>query len=118
VKDGFLGAKSPFRFASDAGEVTLGGRIGLGGELDLSGGVAVPKATLAKVVSGIPLPETLDVPLGLGGTLSSPRVSVQAAQAAQALVKGELVQAKKAAQQEAEKAGKKAIQGIFDRFKK
>ncbi|HEX9050842.1 MAG TPA: AsmA family protein [Anaeromyxobacter sp.] len=118
VKDGFLAAQSPLKFGSDAGQLTLGGRIGLGGELDLEGGVAVPKALLAKAVSGVPLPDTLDVPLALGGTLGSPRVSVRAGDAVQGLLKGQVAQVKKAAQQQAEQAGKKALQGIFDRFKK
>ncbi len=118
VKDGFLAAQSPFKFGSDVGDVTLGGRIGLGGELDLEGGVAVPRAILARAVSGIPLPEKLDVPVGLGGTLSSPKVSVRAGEAVQGLVRGQVDQAKKAAQQEAEKAGKKALEGLLDRFKK
>jgi AsmA protein len=118
VKDGFLAAQSPFKFGSDAGEVTLGGRIGLGGELDLTGAVAVPKAVLAKAISGVPLPEKLDVPLGLGGTLGAPRVSVKADEAAKGLVSGQLGQAKKAAQQEVEQSAKKAVQGLFDRFKK
>jgi len=118
VKDGFLSAQSPFKFGSGAGEVSLGGRIGLGGELDLSGTVAVPKAVLAKAVSGVPLPDKLDVPLGLGGTLSSPRVSVRADEAVKGLVSGQLGQAKKAAQQELEKGAKKTFQGFFDKLKK
>jgi uncharacterized protein involved in outer membrane biogenesis len=118
VKDGYLAAQSPFKFASDVGEVTLGGRLGLGGELDLAGGVAVPKATLAKAVSGVPLPATLDVPLGLGGTLTSPSVSVRADQAVSGLLKGQVEQAKKAATEEAQKAGKKALGGLLDRFTK
>ncbi len=118
VKDGFLVAQSPFKTGSDVGEITLGGRLGLDGELDLQGGVAVPKAILAKAVSGVPLPETLDVPLGLGGTLGSPRVSVRAGDAVQALVKGQVQQLKKSAQQQAESAGKKALEGIFKGFKK
>ncbi len=118
VKDGYLAAQSPLKFGSDAGEITLGGRLGLGGELDLQGGVAVPKAILARAVSGVPLPEKLDVPLGLGGTLTSPSVSVRAGEAVQGLLKGQVEQVKKSARQEAEKAGKKALEGIFDRFKK
>jgi AsmA protein len=118
VKDGFLAAQSPLKFGSDAGDITVGGRIGLGGELDLQGGVAVPKALLAKTISGVPLPDKLDVPLGLGGSLTSPTVSVRAGDAVQGLLKGQVEQVKKSAQQEAEKAGKKAIEGIFDRFKK
>jgi AsmA protein len=140
VKDGFLGAQSPFKFATDVGEVTVGGRLGLGGELDLQGDVAVPKATLAKVVSGIPLPEKLDVPLGLGGSLSSPKVGVRAGEAVQGLLRGQVDRAKQAARaeadkaaqaaraeaekaaakarEEAEKRGKKTLEGLLDRFKK
>ncbi|HEX8959180.1 MAG TPA: AsmA-like C-terminal region-containing protein, partial [Solirubrobacterales bacterium] len=118
VKDGYLAAQSPLEFGSDAGKITLGGRVGLGGELDLAGGVAVPKAIIAKAVSGIPLPDKLDVPIGLGGTLTSPSVSVRAGDAVQGLLKGQVEQAKKAATQEVQKAGKKALEGLFDRFKK
>jgi AsmA protein len=118
VKDGYLVARSPLRFGSGAGAVTLGGRLGLDGELDLSGSVAVPKAALARAVSGIPLPETLDVPLGLGGTLSAPKVSVRAGEAVKGLLRGQVDQAKKAVRGEAEQAGKKALEGLFERFKK
>lgn len=133
VKDGALGTQSPFRFGSEAGEVTFGGRIGLDGALDLTGGVSVPRATLAKAVSGIPLPERLDVPLGLGGSLSSPEVAVRAGEAVQGLLRGQVEQVKKAAQEEArkaaekaaasaredaEKAGKKALDGLLDRLKR
>ena len=62
--------------------------------------------------------DKLDVPLGLGGSLTSPNVSVRAGEAVQGLLKGQVEQVKKSAQQEAEKAGKKALEGIFDRFKK
>jgi AsmA protein len=118
VKDGFLVARSPLRFGSGAGAVTLGGRLGLDGALDLDGGVAVPRAALAKVVSGIPLPETLDVPLGLGGTLWAPRVSVRAGDAVKGLLRGQAEQAGKAARQEAEKAGKKALEGLLERLRR
>src|SRR5512138_3919164 len=120
VKDGWLVAQSPFKCGSGAGQVTLGGRIGLGGELDLTGGVAVPKAVLAKTVSvsGLKLPDTLDVPVGLGGSLGSPGISVKAGDAVQSLVKGQVQEAKKAVQQQAEKAGKNALEGLFNRFKK
>ena len=64
------------------------------------------------------LPEKLDVPLGLGGTLTSPSVSVRAGDAVQGLLKGQVEQVKKSAQQEAEKAGKKALEGVLDRFKR
>jgi AsmA protein len=116
VKDGFLTATSPFKVGSDAGELALGGRIGLGGELDLTGSIAVPRKVLAEVVSGIPLPETLEVPLTLGGTLEKPRVGIRPDDAAKALLKGQTQQAKKAVRQEAERAARKGVEGLLDRF--
>lgn len=118
VKDGFLAAQSPFRFGASAGEVALGGRIGLDGRLDLQGTTIVPKKTLAEVVSGIALPEKLEVPLALGGTLSSPSVSVRADQAVATLAKGQAKQAIQGAREKAEKEGKKAVEGLFERFKR
>ncbi len=116
VKDGFLAAQSPLKFGSGAGDVTLGGRIGLDGRLDLSGGVAVPKKLLAQAISGVPLPEKLEVPLGIGGTLSAPRVQVRADQVASSLARGQVEQAKKAAQQEAEKAAKEGVESVLKRL--
>ncbi len=116
VKDGFLAADAPFKFRSDVGEVTLGGRIGLDGRLDLEGGVAVPRKVLAEIVSGVPLPETLDVPLSFRGTLQAPRVAVRADDAAKALLRGQAQQAKKAVRGEAERAARKGVEGLLDRF--
>ena len=118
VKDGFLAAQSPLRFGASAGEVALGGRIGLDGRLDLQGTAVVPKKVLAEVVSGIPLPEKLEVPLALGGTLSSPSVSVRADEAAATLAKGEAKAAVQGVREKAEKEGKKAVEGILKRFGK
>jgi AsmA protein len=118
VKDGALVAQSPFSFGSSAGDVSLGGRIGLDGELGLEGKAIVPKKILAQAISGIPLPERLEVPLTLGGTLSSPRVSVRAEQAAASLVKGGAKQAVEDVRGKAEREGRKAAEGILDRFKK
>ncbi len=118
VKDGFLAAQSPLRFGASAGEVALGGRIGLDGRLDLQGTTIVPKKTLAEVVSGMPLPDKLEVPLALGGTLSSPSVSVRADQAVASLAKGQAKQAIQGAREKAEKEGKKAVEGLFERFKR
>ncbi len=114
VKDGFLTAQSPLAFGSSAGEVSLGGKIGLDGRLGLEGKTVVPKKTLSEVVSGIPLPEKLEVPVALGGTLSSPSVSVRADEAAGSLLKG---QAKEAVQG-AKKEGKKALEGLLKSFGK
>jgi AsmA protein len=116
VKDGFLVPRAPFRFRSDVGDVTLGGRLGLDGTLDLAGGVTVPKKLLAEVISGVPLPESLDVPLALGGSLGSPRVEVKAGDAVNALLRGQVQAAKKAVREEAEQAGKKAVDDLLRRF--
>jgi AsmA protein len=116
VKDGFLAATSPFKVRSDAGELSLAGRIGLDGRLDLSGTVAVPKSVLAQAISGIPLPDALEVPLTLGGTLEAPRVGVRPDDAAKALLRGQAQQAEKAVRGEAERAARKGLGGLLDRF--
>jgi AsmA protein len=116
VKDGFLAASSPFKFKSDAGDVALGGRIGLDGRLDLTGTVSVPKAVLAQAVSGLPLPEKLDIPLSLGGTLEAPTVGVKPDDAAQALLRGQTQAAEKAVRGEAERAARKGLGGLLDKF--
>ncbi len=116
VKDGFLGAQSPFRFRTDAGELSLGGRLGLDGRLDLEGGAVVPRKALSELVSGIPLPESIEVPLGLRGTLSSPRVSVRADEAASALLRGQARRAAEGVRQEVERSGRKKVEGLFKRF--
>jgi AsmA protein len=118
VKDGFLGANAPFRFGTPLGEVSLGGRLGLAGQLDLQGTAIVPKKALAQAISGVPLPESLEIPLALGGTLSSPSVSVRADQAASSLVRGQAEQAVKGVREKAEKEGKKAVEDLFKRFRR
>jgi AsmA protein len=118
VKDGFLHAQSPVQFGSTAGQVSLGGKLGLDGQLGLEGRAIIPKKTLAEVVSGIPLPEKLEVPLALGGTLSSPSVSVRADEAVSSLVKGQAKQAVEGAREKAQEEGKKAVEGLLNRFKR
>jgi AsmA protein len=117
VKDGFLGTKKPFKLGSSAGDVALNGRIGLDGRLDLQGTAIVPKATLAQAISGVPLPEKLEVPLALGGTLSSPSVSVNADQVASKLVQGGAKQAAEGIREKAEERGKKQAEGLLDRLR-
>jgi AsmA protein len=118
VKDGALVAQAPFTFGSSAGDVALGGKIGLDGQLGLEGKAIVPRKILADAISGLPLPERLEVPLSLGGTLSSPRVSVRADQAAASLVKGSAKQAAEDVRGKAEREGRKAVEGVLDRFRK
>lgn len=116
VKDGFLTAQSPIAFGSSAGELSLGGRVGLDGRLGLEGKTVVPRKTLAEVVSGLPLPEQLEVPVAVGGTLSSPSVSVKADEAASSLVKGQAKQALEGAKQKVQEQGRKAAEGLLKRF--
>lgn len=118
VKDGALTAQSPLEVGTGVGKLTLGGGIGLDGRLDLRGSVAVPKAVLAQAVSGIPLPDQLAVPLSLGGTLSSPSVSVRADEAIASLVKGQAKQAAQDVREKAQQEGKKAVEGLLKRFGK
>jgi AsmA protein len=118
VKDGFLGAQSPFQLATPAGDVALGGRIGLDGRLDLQGTTVVPRKVLAEAISSSRLPEKLEVPLALGGTLTSPRVSVRADRAVESLVKAEGKAAAQDLRRKAEQEGKKRLEGVLDRFKR
>ncbi len=114
VKDGFLAASSPLRFGSSGVDFSLGGRLGLDGRLEVQGAAVVPKKVLAEIVSGVPLPEKLEVPLSMGGTLSAPSVSVRADQAIATLVKGEA----KAVRDKAQQEGRKALGGILDRLRR
>jgi AsmA protein len=118
VKDGFLRAQSPFRVGTPVGELALGGGVGLDARLDLQGTAVVPKKVLAEVISGIPLPEKLDVPLALGGTLTSPSVSVRADQAVASLAKGQAKAAAQDVREKAETQGRKAAERLLDRFKR
>lgn len=122
VKDGFLSARTPVTFTTGAGKMSLGGRIGLDGRLDLRGAAAVPRKSLAGVAAGVPLPDALEVPLGLGGTLSSPSVSVRADEAVKGLVAGSAKRAvqgaKEKATEKAQEAGKKAVGDFLKRFGK
>jgi AsmA protein len=104
IRDGWLTAERPFRFETPAGAVELGGRIGLDQRLDLTGTVEVPREVLARLAPPrLRLPETLPVPLGLGGSLGAPGVQVRADEAVKALLAGEVEAAKKAARAEAER---------------
>jgi uncharacterized protein involved in outer membrane biogenesis len=118
VADGFLAAQAPFRVASPVGDFDLGGRIGLDGRLDLQGNAIGPKKVLAEVVSARALPEKLEVPLSLGGTLASPSVSVRADKAVASLAKGEAKEAVKDVREKAESELKKRAGGLLDRLQR
>jgi hypothetical protein len=117
VKEGALVAQKPITLGTGAGDAKLGGRVGLDGRLGLEGTVAVPKKVLAGVVSGVPLPEKLDVPFGIGGTLQSPSVSVRADQVASSLWKGQSKALEDEARKKAEQEGNKAAQDLLKQFK-
>jgi AsmA protein len=117
VKDGALVTQKPFTFGSSAGDAKLGGKIGLDGALGLDGTVTVPRKALASVASGLPLPEKIDVPVGLRGSLSSPSVSVRADEVASSLAKGQGKQLENEARKKAEQEGKKAAEGLLKQFK-
>lgn len=118
VKDGFLGTSAPLKFGSPVGDFALGGRIGLDGRVDLQGTAMVPKKVLAEIVSVRVLPEKLEVPLALGGTLGSPSVSVRADQAVASLAKGAAEGARKEVEDKAQKQGRKAVEGLLDRLQR
>jgi AsmA protein len=113
VKDGWLVTQKPVSFATAAGATSLGGKVGLDGRLGLEGTVVVPKKVLAEAVSGIPLPEKLDVPISLGGTLQAPSVSVHADQAISSLVRSQGKQALDEARKKAQQEGGKAAEGLL-----
>jgi AsmA protein len=116
VKDGAMALSKPLTFKAPFGQASLGGKIGLGGVLALGGTVNVPKDVLAKVASGIPLPSGLDVPLGLGGTLTQPIVNVNAQEAVSGLAKGAAEQQVNAAKDRALREGRRGAQDLLKGF--
>lgn len=111
ITQGALVAKKPVAFQSGFGGVSLGGKIGLDGALGLTGEVSVPKAALGARVNALALPAalpaTLVVPVGVGGTLTSPSVDVQAGKALGGLVKGQVDALKTAATEKAKAEAEK-----------
>ena len=119
IQDGWLAAEKPIRVNTPVGPLELGGKIGLDMRLDLAGSAAVSRDALARIApSGVKLPQSLLVPLGMGGTLGSPSVAVRADEAVKGLVRGQAQEAKKAIQQEAEKKGRDAVDDLLKRFRK
>jgi AsmA protein len=132
VKDGALRTTKPFSFRTPYGTVSLGGALGLDAGLDLQGSADVERAALAKLVNLPRLPETLEVPLGMGGSLFSPTVSVRADEAVKGLVQGEakravegakaeatkrVDEARKEAEEQAKEKAQEKVKGILDRLR-
>ncbi len=114
VKNGWMELAKPLSFDTPAGPVKVGGRIGLDERLDLTGTVAVPRSALAGVApAAVKLPESLAVPIGIGGSLTAPAIQVHAEQAVASLAKGQAQQALKGLQQEAQKRGGKAVGDVL-----
>ena len=90
VKDGAMALPRPLSFTAPFGAAELGGKIGLGGQLALTGAAKVSKETLQSLVGGskLPLGQGVSVPLALSGSLMQPSVNVQADQAVAGLVQG------------------------------
>jgi AsmA protein len=123
VKDGAMSLAKPLAFDAPFGATSLGGRIGLDGALALDGTAKVPKAVLQQVVGGgLPLPPALEVPLGLGGTLTQPAVHVDAGRAAADLASGAAKQAgqelQNRAQDEAKSAAQRGLGDLLNRLGK
>jgi AsmA protein len=113
VNDGFLAARAPLRVETPFGRMSLGGGVGLDGRLDLEGAATVPTAAVAGVPGRLPLPDTLDVPLALGGTLGAPTVSVRAGAAVAGLARRQARQATKSVRDEAERRGRRAVGDVL-----
>lgn len=104
VRGGALEAEAPFAFDAPFGKVTLGGKVGLDGRLDLRGVATVPRSALGGGVTRA-LPRTLEVPIGLQGTLGQPSVAVDAS----AALSGAGRAAAGKVRGEAERAGRRAV---------
>ena len=119
VKDGAMALSKPLAFDAPFGAATLGGRIGLDGQLALQGTARVSKQALAGVVgSGVPLPDSLPVPLTLGGSLTHPSVSVDAQEAVAGLVGGAAKRGAQELQNRAQDEAKRAARrGLGDLLK-
>jgi AsmA protein len=124
VKDGAMALAKPLSFAAPFGTTNLGGKIGLGGELALQGTASLSKDTLQRLAggTGMAVPANLDVPLGLGGTLTQPSVNVNVEQAVAGLVsgaaRGKAQELKQGAEERARRAGRRGLGDVFRKLGK
>jgi AsmA protein len=116
VKDGAMALSKPLSFTAPFGAAKLGGKIGLGGDLALDGSATLSKQTLAGISSGLPIGSGLEVPLGLGGTLTSPTVNVNAQQAVAGLVSGAAKQQIDSVKERALQQGQSKVQDALKGF--
>ena len=112
VKDGAMTLTKPMVVAAPFGGAQLGGNIGLDGALALQGTATLSKQSVQSV-SGANAPlNGVQVPLKIGGTLSKPAVSVDAAGLASAAAKQQLQGAEEKAKVQARKGLKDILQGL------
>jgi AsmA protein len=116
VKDGAMALSKPLSFTAPFGAANLGGKIGLGGDLALDGKATISKEALQGIASGLPIGSGLDVPLGLGGTLTAPSVNVNAQQAVAGLVSGVAKQQVDAVKERALRQGRTSVQDALKGF--
>jgi AsmA protein len=116
VKDGAMALSKPLSFTAPFGAAKLGGKIGLGGELALDGSATISKQTLAGIASGLPVGSGLEVPLGLGGSLTAPTVNVNAQQAVAGLVSGAAKQGVEAVKERALGQGQSSVKDALKGF--
>src|SRR6266568_2556846 len=117
VKDGAMALARPLSFTAPFGAAELGGKIGLGGQLALTGAAKLSKESLQRLAGGskLPLGQSLSVPLALSGSLMQPSVNVQADQAVAGLVQGAAKQKAQELQDTVqEKAKVQARKGLGD----
>jgi uncharacterized protein involved in outer membrane biogenesis len=120
VKDGAMTLSRPLSFTAPFGQTQLGGSVGLDGQLALEGQAQVSKQTLQSLTGGtkLPLASGLTVPLGLGGTLSRPAVSVQADRAVAGLVQGaakqQVEQLRTTVEDKAKAQARKGLGGLLE----
>ncbi|MFL5301438.1 MAG: AsmA-like C-terminal region-containing protein, partial [Anaeromyxobacteraceae bacterium] len=116
VKDGAMALAKPLSFTAPFGAANLGGKIGLGGDLALDGKATISKQALQGIASGLPIGSGLDVPLGLGGTLTAPSVNVNAQEAVAGLVSGVAKQQVDAVKERALRQGRSSVQDALKGF--
>jgi hypothetical protein len=119
VKDGAMQLTKPITFGTYFGGVKFAGKIGLDGSVHLDGTATVSKETMADLLSGTGVSAvSLEVPVGIGGSLEGPTVRVDAQAAVSGLVKGAVKQEVKKIEKKVEdRAKKEARRGVGNLLK-
>ena len=114
VKDGFLTLTKPVSFATSAGSVRLGGRIGLAQQLALEGSIQLSKDALAQLgVPALAQGSGLEVPMKVGGTFEAPQPSFDASKAALGAARGIVAGKQQEVEQEMKRQGRKGAEDVL-----